>query len=152
MKLHKIKLSLQEREQLQAIALTGTAKAQESTRARILLAADQGEHGPAAKDTDIASVLGVAKQTVEQTRKRYVTEGLIATVYRATHKNKGVPTKVDGRVEARIIALACSTTPNEEPRWTLSMLADQVVQLELVDSISRETVRQILKKTRSSRI
>lgn len=74
-----------------------------------------------------------------------------ATVKRKARKDKGIPEKVDGRVEAHLIALACSATPNEEPVWTLKMLADKLVELELVDSISREKVRQVLKKTSSSR-
>ena len=85
------------------------------------------------------------------TRRRYFESNVEAAVNRKARKDKGLPEKVDGRVEAHIIALACSATPNEEPVWTLSMLVDKLVELELVDSISREKVRQVLKKTRSSR-
>lgn len=148
MKRHRVKLSPEDRRRLEAIAHTGGAKAQESTRARLLLAAD--EAGPALKDNEIALALGLTEQTIERVRKKYVTHGLEASIYRAAHRNKGVPTKVDGRVEAQIIALACGPTPNEEPRWTLSMLADRLVKLELVESISLERVRQALKKTSSS--
>ena len=77
--------------------------------------------------------------------------GVERAVHREARKDKGIPEKVDGRVEARLITLACSATPHEEPAWTLRMLADKLVALELVDSISREKVRQVLKKTRSSR-
>lgn len=148
MKQHRVNLTAEERERLQAIAHTGSAKAQESTRARILLASD--EHSPALKDEEIARALGVTRQTVEIVRKKYVSHGLLATVYRASHKNKGVPIKIDGRVEAHIVALACSPAPDDKPRWTLSLLADRLVQLEVVDGLSHESVRSVLKKTRLS--
>ncbi len=86
---------------------------------------------------------------MEVTRKRYVEHGLQAVLQRAPRKDKGVPHKVDGRVEAQLITLACSDTPNGEPAWTLQMLGDELVRLQLVDSISRETVRKTLKKTRT---
>ncbi len=149
MKRHRIKLSDEDREWLLRFSGMGSAKVQELKRAQILLAADEGDQGKAGmKDADIASALGVSPSTVHNTRKRALRVGVQATVKRNARKDKGIPHKVDGRVEAHIIALACSSTPNEEPAWTLSMLADRVVKLELVDAISRERVRQVLKKTR----
>lgn len=147
MKRHEVKLSAAEREQLRVLTRTGSAKAQALTRAHILLNAD--ENGPALKDKAIATALGITVQTVERIRKHYNAEGLNA-VQRKPRLDRGVPRKVDGVVEARLLALACSDVPNEAPRWTLSMLAGELVRLEVVDSLSLESVRQVLKKTRSS--
>ncbi len=127
----------------------GSAKAQELTRARILLNAD--ENGPALKDKAVATALGITVETVERIRKRYNAEGLNA-VQRKPRPNKGIPRKLDAAVAARLIAPACSDVPNEAPRWTLSMLADEVVRLAVLDRLSLESVRQVLKKTRSSHI
>ena len=149
MKRHRIKLSNEDRDWLLSFSGLGSAKVQELNRAQILLATDEGKAGM--KDADIATALGVSQTTVYNTRRRAHTLGVQATVKRKARKDKGVPHKVDGRVEAHIIALACSSTPNEEPAWTLSMIADRVVKLELVDTISRERVRQVLKKTRCGR-
>ncbi len=102
-------------------------------------------------DAEIARAVGVSKATVYNVRSRYLALGVERAVHRKARKDKGIPEKVDGRVEAHITALACSATPNEEPVWTLKMLADKLVELELVASISREKVRQVLKKTSSSR-
>lgn len=147
MRRHIVKLSADEREQLRVLTRTGSAKAQELTRAHILLNAD--ENGPGLKDEHIATALSVTVQTVERIRKRYNAEGL-KSIRRKPRPDKGIPRKIDGAVEARLIALACSDVPNEAPRWTLSMLADEVVRLEVLDSLSLESVRQVLKKTRSS--
>jgi transposase len=105
----------------------------------------------ALSDEQISSALGVTVQTIERVRKHYCLEGLERAVHRQPRPDKGIPKKVDGNVEARLIALACSDAPGEASRWTLSMLADELVRLELVDSISIEQVRKTLKKTRSSR-
>jgi putative transposase len=150
MKRHLVKLNEEERVQLRTFVRTGHRSAQAITRARILLLAD--EQGEARNDADIARTLGVNIHTVEANRKRYAENGLKAVLDRKPRKDKGIPVKVDGRVEARLTTLACSKTPNDEPRWTLTMLGDQLVQLGLVESISRETVRKTLKKTSSSRI
>lgn len=149
MKRHLVKLSEEERAELQTFVRTGHRSAQAITRARILLLAD--EQGEARNDADIARTLGVNLHTVEANRKRYAENGLKAVLDRRPRKDRGVPIKVDGRVEARLTALACSKTPNGEPRWTLTMLGDQLVQLGMVDRISRETVRKTLKKIDSSR-
>lgn len=144
MKQHIVALTPEERNGLHDYTRTGTRSAQAITRARILLAADS--QGQARNDADIARSLGVSVHTVENTRQRYCTQGLEAVLERKSRRDKGWPVKLDGRVQAQVVALACSSTPNNEPSWTLSMLADQLVKLELVESVSRESVRQILKK------
>ncbi len=140
MKRRELKLTNDERAWLEHFTGAGRAHHQAFKRAQILLAAD--EPNRIMGDAEIAKTLGVSKATVYNVRSRYLALGVEATVHRKARKDKGVPEKVDGRVEAHIVALACSATPNEEPVWTLTMLADKLVALELVDSISREKVRQ----------
>jgi transposase len=144
MKRHIVKLSAAEHEQLRILTRTGSAKAQELRRAHILLNAD--ENGPALKDEYIATALGITVQTVERICKRYCAKGLEKAVRRKPRPDKGVPRKLDGAVEARLLALACSDAPNEAPRW----LADEIVRLDALDSLSLESVCQVLKKTRLS--
>lgn len=150
MKRHLVKLSSTEREELEHITRSGEHPAQKLTRARALLLADTA--GAGWPDAQIAAALGVAEETVRRLRKKYLTSGLEATLERQTRSDKGQPVKIDGRVEAQLIALACSPAPDERPRWTLSLLADRLVKLEVVESLSYESVRQVLKKTHSSLI
>jgi putative transposase len=148
MKRREIKLISDERAWLEQFTSSDKVNHQAFKRAQILLASAEAK---TVTDAEVANIIGVSEATIYNTRRRYLKEGLEATVRRKARKDKGVPLKVDGRVEAHIIALACSVTPNEEPIWTLSMLADKLVELELVNAISREAVRQVLKKTCSSR-
>jgi transposase len=148
MKRQVLKLTADERTWLEQFTGRGNVNHQAFKRAQILLAAAEAEQ---LKDAQLAKIIGVSGATIYNTRRRYLSEGAEATVLRKARKDKGIPQKVDGRVEARIIALACSATPNEAPVWTLSMLVDKLVELELVASISREKVRQVLKKTCSDR-
>ena len=148
MKREELKLTGTDREWLQRFTHSGSANHQAFKRAQILLAADAPGR---INDPELAKAVGVSKATVYNTRNRYLALGVEATVKRKVRKDKGIPEKIDGRVEAHLIALACSATPNEEPVWTLKMLADKLVELELVESISREKVRQVLKKTSSNR-
>lgn len=148
MKRRELKLRSDERVWLERFTHMGSANHQAFKRAQILLATDEPNH---INDAELAKAIGVSRATVYNTRRRCLTMGVEATVQRKARKDKGIPEKVDGRVEAKLIALACSATPNKEPVWTLKMLADKLVEVELVDSISREKVRQVLKKTRSVR-
>ncbi|MFC4452975.1 helix-turn-helix domain-containing protein [Deinococcus sonorensis] len=126
MKKHLVRLTDDDRTELRVFTRSGTRSAQAITRARLLVMAD--EQGESRNDADIARALGVTVHTVEVTRKRYVQHGLQAVLQRAPRKDKGVPQKVDGRVEAQLITLACSDTPNGEPAWTLQMLGDALVR------------------------
>ena len=148
MKRRELKLTKDERAWLEHFTRTGNAHHQAFKRAQILLAVGKPDHRG---DAELAKAIGVSKATVYNTRSRYLVLGVEETVKRKARKDKGIPEKVDGRVEAHLIALAGAGDPNEEPVWTLKMLADKLIKLGLVDSISREQVRQVLKKTRSDR-
>lgn len=149
-KLAVVRLSEDERASLRTLIGAGTAPARLLTHARILLKADQGEGGPAWTDAAIAAALEVHKATVERVRRRYVAEGLTAALARKA-PDRVYERKLDGTGEARLIAVACSTPPEGRQRWTLRLLADELVRLEVVDTISVETVRQTLEQTTSSR-
>jgi putative transposase len=150
MKRFVVRLKPEEQAELDRFVHTGIRSVQAVVRARILLMAN--EQGEARNDVEIARTLAISVKTVQDNRKRYAQDGLQAVLQRKARKDKGIPVKVDGRVEAQLTRLACSQTPNDEPSWTLSMLGDHLVQLGVVDSISRETVRKTLKKIASSRI
>ena len=120
------------------------------TRARILLKADQQERGPAWTDAEIADALEVALKTVFNIRRRWVEDGLESALERKRQGDPSKPRKLDGKVEAKLVATCCGPPPKGRAKWTLRLLAAKLVELEAVDSISPETVRQALKKTRSS--
>ena len=146
-----LKLSKEEREELSRIAKGVRGKraiaAWKVVRAKTLLKCDEGEFGPAWSDQRIADALDVTERSIQSWRKKAVLEGPEAALTRKARVTPPVPPKVDGRVEAHITKLACSTPPAGRNRWTLRLLADKVVELEIVDSLSHETVRQALKKT-----
>jgi hypothetical protein len=146
-KRHVVTLVPDERVQLETLTRSGKRSARTITRARVLLLADQGEDGPAWEDSRVAEALGCGARTVERVRERFVTEGLDAAL---TAKARAHPPRervFDGAAEARLIALACSATPDGRKAWTLRMLADKLVELEVVEAVSHETVRRTLKKT-----
>ena len=122
----------------------GKASARKLCRAQILLQADEGTI-----DSAIATGLHVARTTAERLRKRFVEEGLEVAL--TEQRRPGAKPKLDGRQEAYLIATACSTPPQGRERWTLQLLANRVVEVGLVDSISEDTIGRTLKKTRSSR-
>jgi len=144
-----VTLTDEERQVLQGMLSKGRAAARKLTHARILLKADAGEGGPAWNDDAIADGLEVGRATVERLRKRFVEEGLEAALDPRKPRRQ-YQRKLDGDGEAHLIALACSRPPEGRSRWTLRLLADRMVQLEQVDRLSYETVRQVLKKTNSS--
>ena len=150
MKRYKVTLDAQERQDLHDLIAAGQAAARKLTHARILLKADAAEGGPAWPDHQIADALEVSVATVERVRQRFVEEGLDAALDRKRRERPAREVKLDGRAEARLIALGCSAPPEGRAVWTMRLLADKLVELEVVDSISDETVRLALKKTRSS--
>ena len=149
-KFYVIRLSAEERDELTSLVETGREAAYRRRNARILLLADQGEHGPGQPDTEIVEQVGVTRQTVEKVRKRCVQDGLAATLVRRKRSRERA-TVLDGEGEARLVAIACSDPPAGRARWTLHMLCDELKRRRVVRSISHETVRKVLKKTSSSR-
>jgi len=150
MKAYRVRLTAEERAYLGNLLSKGKAAARTLTHARILLKADEGEAGPRLSDEAIAEALEVNRSTVERVRIRCVEEGFEAAL-RPRPSRQVHPRKLDGAQEAHLIAVACSPSPNGRARWSLRLLADKLVELEIVDAISYETVRQTLKKTNSSR-
>jgi transposase len=151
MKKYKVTLTADERQFLHDLVAVGKAAAKKLAHARILLKADAAPEGPAWTDARIAEAVEVNRTTVEQVRQRFVEQGLEAALVRKKQDRPSRERKLDGAGEARLIALACSEAPLGRAAWTLQLLADQLVQLQVVDTISTETVRQVLKKTNSSR-
>ena len=151
MKKYKVTLTADERNSLQDLIAAGKAPAQKLAHARILLKADAAPGGPAWPDARIAEAVEVDVTTIERVRQRFVEQGLEAALVRKKQDRPSRQRKLDGHGEARLVALACSDPPLGRARWTLRLLADKLVELEVVDTISTETVRQVLKKTSSSR-
>ena len=143
-KIYRVTLSDEERQALQEIQ-RGKGAAQRRLRAHILLLADEDRNGGGPTDAAIASVLEVGLRTVERVRQRCVMEGIEAAVERREQANRK-PRKLDGEAEAKLVALACSQPPAGHARWTLGMLQGKLVELEIVDSVGRETVRRTVKK------
>jgi transposase len=148
-KKHVIRLSADERAQLEALIRTGNAPASVQAHARILLKADCSEGGPAWIDDAIAEAVSVSRPTVERVRRAFATKGLEAALYRKKWTGPS-RRKLDGAGEAQLIALACGDPPNGADRWTLLLLADKLVALGVVDKIAPDTVRLMLKKTNLS--
>jgi transposase len=146
----RVSLSPAERAELLQLISTGTAAARTLAHARILLKADSPPEQSGPYDADIAAAVEVSVNTVERVRQRFVEEGLQAALV-PKRPTEARPTKLDGRGEARLIAEICSPPPDGRPRWTLQLLADRLVELQVVEAISYETVRRTLKKTSSSR-
>lgn len=146
-KKYVVRLDEREREELSGFVATGRAQAQKLTHARVLLKTDVGSQGPGWTDEQIADALEIHGNTVTSIRQRFVEEGLEAALHRKKRLTPPCPPKLDGVAEARLIALACGQPPEGRAQWTLRLLADKLVELEIVDTISYETVRQTLKKT-----
>jgi len=151
LKKYKVTLTAGERQQLSDLIAAGRAAAQKLAHARVLLKADAADGGPAWPDARIAEAVEVSIATVERIRQRFVEQGLEAALGRKKQDRPRRPRKLDGRAEARLIALACSAPPEGRKEWTMQLLADKLVELEVVGAVCDETVRRTLKKTRSSR-
>jgi transposase len=145
-KKYRVTLTPEEREVLERMIARGKAAARKLAHARVLLQADEAEGGPARADEDIAAALNASVRTIERGRQRFVEQGLEAALLPKPAK-RIYARKLDGEQEAHLIALACSAPPEGKRRWTLRLLAEQMVELQHVDALSHETVRQALKKT-----
>jgi transposase len=150
-KTYVVILSPEERAHVEKLVSTGRTSAKRQTHGRILLKADTGAEGPSWTDEQICAALDISRSTVERVRKRFVENGMESLAWRPV-KPRPSRRRLDGEQEARLLALACSPPPAGRAHWTLRLLADQMVVLEHVESISYETIRRTLKKTRSSRI
>jgi transposase len=144
-KIYVVRLTPEERRGLEAMIRKGRAAAYKIRHAHILLKADAD--GPSWTDVRIAEAFGCHLRTVENLRKRFVLEGLGAALNRKKQSRPSVARKLDGEKEAKLVAVACSPPPEGRRRWTLRLIADRMVELDIVDSISHETVRQAMKKT-----
>ena len=142
-----VELTSEERKELSELVSKGKAAARKITHARVLLQANESQNGPAWMDKQISEAFGIHINTIHGIRRRLVEQGLKAALER---KKQGSPSRkriVDGEVEAHLIALRCGEPPEGKNQWNLRLLADKLVTLEIVPSISHETVRQALKKT-----
>jgi transposase len=146
-----VRLTLEEQTQLLQLTRSGKAGACALLHARILLKADSRSEAPAWSDEAISEALDVHATTVARVRQRFVEQGLAAAL-RPQPTTRQYERKLDGAAEAHLIALACGPAPEGRAQWTLRLLADKLVELEHVPSISHETVRRTLKKTSCSRI
>jgi len=149
MKKYRVTLTASESIELKSLIASGKYKNTKQKRAQILLAANESDGGKKMKDTEIAKAYDVRVKTVERTRQRFVEDGYQIAI-------EGKPRKVtkerlfDSRVESHLVALRCSDSPEGYNKWSLRLLADKMIELEYVESISHESVRQILKKTKLS--
>ena len=141
-KKYVVDLKQEERGKLKRIISTGKHSARKIRWAHALLKADAGW-----KDTEIAEALDISLPTVQRIRQRFVQEGLAVALGARSHKPRPYLQRLDGQQEAKLIALACSKAPEGHTRWTLRLLADKLVVLEIVERVSYQTVRRVLKKT-----
>lgn len=145
-----VQLTPDQRAVLEQLTRTGATTAAKQRHARILLKADAGPDGPGWEDAPIAAAVEVSIPTVERVRRRFVIGGLDGALQRMP-TTRASQRKLDGAQEAHLAAIACSPPPEGAERWTLALLADKLVELKVVDTIARDTVRVALKKMRSSR-
>lgn len=150
-KKYRVKLSKEDRSQLLERLGRGERPAREQARIRVLLKVDEGPQGPAWSDARTAEALELAAGTVAAVRRRFCERGLLGCIERKSPARE-YERKLDGQQEARLVQLACSEAPDGRSEWSLRLLADRMVELGVVDSLSHETVRQTLKKTDSSPI
>lgn len=151
-KKYVVRLSAEERDQLAALISAGKRSARLLTKARILLKADVSEAGEGWSDSRIAEALDTSVTNIERTRRQFVDEGFDATLTHKYNPKSARPRIFDGAAEAKLIALACGPAPEGYARWTLSLLEEKVVELNIVTKASDNTIGRTLKKTRSSRI
>lgn len=147
-KKYHVKLSAAQRDELEKLTRSGTIKVRVYKRARILLLADEAHKDGAKSDEQIAELVDVSGPTIHRIRRRFAQEGLQAAL--GERPRPGRAKKFTAKQRAEITALACSDPPEGHARWSLRLLADKLVELEIVESIHHDTVREVLKKTTSS--
>lgn len=149
-KKYRVKLSTAQRERLKDLTSSGTIKVRVYKRARVLLLSDENREGGSKSGSQIAKAVDVSLATVQRVRRQFVQSGLQAAL--SEKPRSGAPRKFNERDRAKITALACVKPPQGHARWTLRLLAEKMVELELVESISHDTVDKVLKKTNLSLI
>jgi len=150
MKKYRVTLQKEEREELEALTRKGLHQSQRVLSALILLNCDEGEFNDhRVRGADVASVLKISMRKVDRVKKRFVEDGLEAALG-SRQGQRAHEKKADGDFEAHLLAVSCGKPPQGFARWSLRLLADRVVELEYIDSVSHETIRRILKKTNSS--
>lgn len=147
---YTIHLSKSEREELMGIISKGSHTSQTFRSAYILLNCDEGKYAEKVTNEQISKVLKVGMRTIDRVKKRFVEDGMEATLERKP-TSRSYEVKADGDVEARLVTLCCSEPPKGYAKWSLRLLADKMVELKYAESISYETVRRVLKKTSLSR-
>ena len=146
----KLVLSAEERAELEAIARKTSAGVARVRRAKILLMADEGHPDGGYPDWEIAEEVGLCERQVVRVRQKFVREGLQATLTRVPRSDSGTQRAIDGKAEAHLVTIACSTPPEGCDHWTLQMLCDELKRMKLVRHVCRETARRSLKKINSS--
>jgi len=150
MKKYRVKLSAEERANLEAIILKGSHRSQKLLNALILLNCDEGEfQDERIKNEDITRVLRISMRKIDRLKQRFVERGIEAAL-EGREKTRIYERKLDGEFEAHVIAMSCGSPPEGYARWSLRLLADKAVELKYIDTVSHETIRQLLKKTNSS--
>jgi transposase len=147
---YKVTLTKDEQDELMAIISKGSHSSQQFRTAYILLNCDEGEYGEKIYGKHICQVLKVSARMIDRVKQRFVEEGFEACLERKP-LSRTKQKKADGEMEAQLIALSCSEAPEGFARWSLRLLADKMVEMEYVESISHETIRRVLKKTNSNR-
>ena len=150
MKRHIVTLTREERDELSAITSKGKHSSQKMINALILLGCDEGEYQTdRSTNADLSRVLNISMRKVDRVKRRFVMDGFEAALTKKK-PDRTYDKKIDGDFEAKLIALSCSEPPAGHSRWSLRLLADKVVELQYIDTISHESIRQVLKKTRSN--
>ncbi len=144
---YRVTLSAEEREELEQISTTGIRSAKTILHARALLLLDAGEHGPRWNVSAVSDAIGLSTRSLEHMKARFVEEGMDEALYRKQRETPPRPLQFGGEFEARLIKLACSEAPEGRKRWTIRLLAEQLVELDIVPSVSPMTVCNTLKKT-----
>jgi hypothetical protein len=144
---YRVTLTSEERDELEALTRTGKTSAKRFLSARALLLCDAGANGPSWTVAETAEAMGVTPRTIEHLKKRFVEEGLEAAIERKKREKPPREIKFDGAFEARLVALACSQSPEGHQRWTVRLLAEKLVELKIVPDVSHMTVQRVLKKT-----
>jgi hypothetical protein len=147
---YKVKLSAEQRKELERVSHQSSVGVARVRRAKILLMSDESNPEGRRRDWEIAEAVGISERQVVRIRQKFVRDGIEPTLTRAVRSDAGSSRVLDGKAEAHLVRLACSTPPEGRDKWTLELLCDELCRLQIVRSICRETVRQALKKTNLS--